>query len=298
VLQELTVLAPGLLGASIAQAVKDRGVARRTTVWARRPEARLECAERPWCDAIAETPEDAVGNADLVIVCSPVDTIFPLVKRIGAALSPGAIVTDVGSTKSLITRSCHAVMPDGVHFVGSHPMAGSEKSGMQFARAGLFDGRPCFITPLVKSDPRAVETVVRFWRDLAMEVATISPERHDEIVANISHLPHILACTLCAYLASKDPNWRNFVGAGFRDSTRVAAANPSLWKSIIEPNREEVVRAISEFEDHLQGIKAAAANEQPFEILNFLERAKVYRDRLRPTDGELQRPGTTGSASP
>jgi cyclohexadieny/prephenate dehydrogenase len=295
VFEELTILAPGLLGASIALAVKERDLARRTVIWARRPEARLKCAEQPWCDVVKATPWEAVATADFVIVCSPVDTIYPLVKRITDSLKPGAVVTDVGSTKSLISRLCHAVMPAGKHFIGSHPMAGSDKSGMEYARASLFKGQPCFVTPLVKSDPQAVDTVLRFWRDLAMEVATISPESHDEIVANISHLPHILASALCAYLASKDSNWRNFVGAGFRDTTRIASGNPALWKSIIEQNREEIVRALSEFENHLQAIKSAVTNDQPFEILNLLERAKAYRERLRPEDGDLDPPSSSGA---
>jgi len=221
----------------------------------------------------------------MVIVCSPVETIRHLVARIAGHVKKGAIVTDVGSTKSLVTRHCHAVMPPGTAFIGSHPMAGSEKSGMAHARGDLFRGKTCFVTPLVDSHQPSVEVILRFWRELDMEVATVSPERHDEIVAHISHLPHILAVSLCSFLSTKDLDWRNFAGEGLRDTTRVAAGSPRLWKTILEQNREEIVRVISQFENELQALKAAIANERNFEVLNHLERGKAYRDSLRPKEG-------------
>ena len=212
--------------------------------------------------------------------------IQELVAGFASALKPGALVTDVGSAKSLICRNCHSVMPEGTTFVGAHPMAGSDKSGMKHADARLFERKACFVTPLLDTPEKAVEHVVRFWKKLDMEVETVSPEKHDEIVANISHLPHILATVLCSQLAAKDSNWRNFAGDGLRDTTRIAAGNPNLWKAIIEQNREEILRAIRDFEGELQPFKAAIANNQIFEILNFLERGKAYRDRLRPDPGD------------
>ncbi len=281
---QMTILGPGLLGTSLALAVKERQLAHRIVAWSRRPASRVKCAAQPWCTRVADTAEEAVSEADLVVVCSPVETIRPLVTRVAGNLKPGALVTDVGSTKSLITRFCHVSMPPGRNFVGSHPMAGSEKSGMENARSDLFHGRACFVTPLVDTCEKAVETILRFWRELDMEVATVSPERHDEIVAHISHLPHILASVLCTYLSAQDSNWRNFAGSGLRDATRIAAGSPPLWKSIIEQNSDEIVRALSEYENQLQAMKAAIANKQTFEILNLLERGKAYRESLRPSD--------------
>ncbi len=274
------------MGASLAASVKDRQLARRVVIWARRAETRVACSEALWCDQVFATPEEAVGEADLVIVCCPVEAIHPLVVRISGHIKTGAVVTDVGSTKSLVVRQCHSIMPEGTAFIGSHPMAGSEKSGMAHASGDLFRSKTCFVTPLVDSHEGSVEAVLRFWRELDMEVATVSPEGHDEIVANISHLPHILASTLCSFLSTKDLEWRNFAGNGLRDTTRVAAGNPGLWKAILEQNREEIVRALSQFENELQSLKAAIANERFFEVLNHLERGKAYRDRLRPGGGE------------
>ncbi len=263
-------------------AVHDRRISKRLVLWARRAEVRLECAEQPWCSQVVETAEEAVAEADLVVVCAPVGIIQELVAGIAPALKPGVLVTDVGSTKSLICRNCHTAMPEGATFVGAHPMTGSDKSGMKHADVRLFERKACFVTPLLDTPEKAVERVVRFWRELDMEVETVSPEKHDEIVANISHLPHILATVLCSQLAAKDSNWRNLAGDGLRDTTRIAAGNPNLWKAIIEQNREEILRAIRDFEGELQPFKAAIANNQIFEILNFLERGKAYRDRLRP----------------
>ncbi len=282
VFEQITILAPGLLGASVAAAVKDRLLTRRTVIWARRAETRVACSDKSWCDQVVTSPEEAVRGADLVVVCSPVETIHPLVVRIAPHLKEGALVTDVGSAKSLIVRYCHTVMPKGRQFIGSHPMAGSEKSGLAHASKDLFCGKTCFVTPLVDSGEQAVETIIKFWKDLDMEVASVSPERHDEIVAHISHLPHLLACVLCSFLSTKDSGWINFAGDGLGDTTRVAAGSPAIWKSIFEQNREEIARAIDQFENELQSLKSAIATGQSFDILNHLERGRAYRERLRP----------------
>lgn len=280
----ITILAPGLLGASLAMAVKAHSLATRVQVWSRKVESRVEAARQSWCDAVFDSPEAAVQNADLVVVCSPVETIVPLVKRISGHLAPRAIVTDVGSTKSLICRHAHRAMRDGNAFIGSHPMAGSEKSGMNHAVATLFHQRCCFVTPLLDTPESAVETVVRFWRELDMQVTTISPEAHDEIVAHISHLPHLLASVLCLHLAQRDKQWAAFAGPGLADTTRVAGGNATLWQAILQQNREEVLRAISQFENQLHLFKSALANEDYFQVRHQLELGRAYRSQLRPLE--------------
>lgn len=277
-LNQITILAPGLLGASLAMAIRREQLAERLHIWARRPETRLECEGMDWCDAVFATAEEAVKNASLVVMCTPVETLHRLARRIAGSVPEGCIVTDVGSTKSLVCRYCDAFLPDSVTFVGSHPMAGSEKSGMAHARADLFEGRPCFVTPLEDTPGAAVETLVRFWKALGMRPLTTSPERHDEIVANISHLPHIVASLLCQHLSTRESDWRNFAGQGLADTTRVAAGNPALWREIIEQNRDEILRALDGFENELHTFRSALANEQYFEILHRLQNAKIYRD--------------------
>src|ERR1043165_9905508 len=157
---QLTILAPGLLGGSVARAARARGVAQRIVLWTRRPEARLKLREQPWCDAVTETPEDAVRGANLVVIASPVDRIVPLIKQISPALAPGTVVTDVGSVKGEIARLGDDALGDRAHFIGAHPMAGSEKTGWEHSTAGLFEHRTCFVTPLEDSDATAVKTTV------------------------------------------------------------------------------------------------------------------------------------------
>ena len=279
---QLTILAPGLLGGSVARAAREQGAAKRIVLWARRPEARLALREQPWCDAVADTPEDAVRDASLVVLAAPVDKIVPLTQQIARALPAGAVVTDVGSVKGEITRLGSAVLGTHAHFVGAHPMAGSEKTGWEHGTAQLFKHRTCFVTPLPGSDPRAVDRVVAFWRALGAEVVTVGADQHDEIVAHISHLPQVIASNLCAFLAQKNPAWRNHAGGGLRDTTRIAASDPHLWRSILEQNRDEVLRALRKFQDELHAFQIALANRDYVEITARLERGKAYRDQFRP----------------
>ncbi len=279
---QLTILAPGLIGGSVARAARTRGVAKRIVLWTRRPEARLKLREQPWCDAIADTPEEAVRGAGIVVIAAPVDRIVPLAQQIAQHLPAGAIVTDVGSVKGEISRLGHAALGERAHFVGSHPMAGSEKTGWEHSSAGLFERRTCFVTPLEQTNITAADAVVRFWCDLGGEVVTVDPDQHDEIVAHISHLPQVLASMLCAFLAKKDPTWRNHAGGGLRDTTRIAASDPHLWRTILEQNRDEVLRALRGYQDELQAFHAALANRDYVEVVARLERGKAYRDHFRP----------------
>jgi len=279
--QQITILGPGLLGASLAMAVKERGLAPKIVTWSRRPETRAKCLNRDWCDAVTDTPEEAVTGSDLVILCTPVETIVPLLSKTARHLADGALITDVGSTKSLICRNVRNILVGSAVFIGSHPMAGSEQAGMEYARPDLFANAACFVTPMADTSAVAIAKLNAFWETLGMLVSIVSPEKHDEIVAHISHLPHLLASALCSYLAGKDPNWRNFSGGGLRDTTRVASGDPALWKQILEQNREEVLRAIGGFEQELHHLKASLLNHESMEVIALLERGKNYRDRIR-----------------
>jgi cyclohexadieny/prephenate dehydrogenase len=281
-LDRLTIIAPGLLGASVARAARERSLARRIVIWARRPEVRLQIADQPWCDEAPATLAEAVTDAQLVIIAAPVTHIVPLVHEIASHLPAGAIVTDVGSVKSEICRLGHAALHGKAHFIGSHPMAGSEKTGWEHGQAGLFEKRTCFVTPLADSDSAAVESVVRFWRDVGSEVVTVTPDQHDEIVAHISHLPQVLASSLCSFLNRKNHAWRNYAGGGLRDTTRIAGSDPQLWRTILEQNRDEVLRALREYQDELQAFHAALANRDFPEVAARIERGQAYRRDFRP----------------
>jgi prephenate dehydrogenase len=159
-------------------------------------------------------------------------------------------------------------------------MAGSEQTGMAHARAELLEGAACIVTPLEATPEAPVSQLKDFWKALGMQVARMSPEEHDEAVAHISHLPHLLAAALCSFLADKNADWKALAGGGLRDTTRIAAGDPSLWRAILEGNREEVVRAINCLEGELQQIKAALINEDTAALNQHLERGKHYRDQL------------------
>ncbi len=282
VFERIAILAPGLLGASVARAARHYGAARHLTLWARRPETRLQLKGQPWCDAMVDTPAEAVREAELVVICAPVDQIVPLVSQISPALAASAIVTDVGSVKGEICRLSHRALAGRACFIGSHPMAGSEKTGWEHGRADLFVRRTVFVTPLPETDVQAAGRVATFWTALEADVATLEPDAHDEIVAHISHLPQVLASTLCASLAKRDVRWRNYAGGGLRDTTRIAGSDPKLWKTILDQNRDEVLRAVRGYQEELHSLERALANRDWFEVQAILERGRAYRDQFRP----------------
>ena len=278
---QLTILAPGLLGGSIARAAREKEIARRIVIWARRPESRVALAAQPWCDAAAESPEAAVRSAGLVVIAAPVDAIIPLAAQIGPHLAAGAVVTDVGSVKGRIAREGPAAVGKTAHFVGSHPMAGSELTGWEHGSGTLFAGRTCFVTPLPATDHHAITTVSHFWSELGGEVVTVDPDLHDKIVAHISHLPQALASTLCAFLATQDPAWRDWAGGGLRDTTRIAGSDPKLWRTIFEQNREPVLAALRQFQGELAGLEQAMARNDWEAVTAVLARGQAYRKKVR-----------------
>ena len=283
VIDTLAIFAPGLLGASVARAAKARGAARRVIIWARRPEVRLALADQPWCDEVVDSAESAAKAANLVVIASPVTRIGELVERIAPHLTAGTIVTDVGSVKADICRQASSSLSStAATFIGSHPMAGSEKTGWENGDAKLFDGRTCFVTPTENDDDVAVETVVRLWRDLGSEVVTVSADQHDEIVAHISHLPQIVATNLGTLLDQRPAKWSHLAGNGLKDTTRIAASDATMWVEILEQNRDEILRALQGFEDDLNHFRAALANRDWPELRTRLERGKSWRDSLRP----------------
>jgi prephenate dehydrogenase len=205
-----------------------------------------------------------------------------LAQAIAPALRPGALVTDVGSVKGDLCRACVQALGEHGTFVGAHPMAGSEKTGHEHGTADLFERRTCFVTPLGGTAPEAVERCVRFWHGLGAETITLDPDRHDEIVAHISHLPHLLAALLCVSLAQRDPSWQLHAGNGLRDVTRIASGDPLLWRSIVAMNRHEILRAVNAFQDQLDVLRAALANGDDLTVRRLLETGRAWRATLPP----------------
>ncbi|MCD8482820.1 MAG: prephenate dehydrogenase/arogenate dehydrogenase family protein [Verrucomicrobia bacterium] len=275
----IAILAPGLLGASLAKAVRERSLAGHISIWARRAEIRATCLADGIADSVHSEPAEAVTGADLVVLCAPVARLAELAALCVHGLKPGCIVTDVGSTKSKVCSNCTEVMPEGVTFIGSHPMAGSEKSGMEYADAHLFANRTVIVTPT--GQPCTAQLKLEaFWRAIGMNVVTLDPETHDRAVAHISHLPHFLASALAAHLAQMPDNWASLCGNGLRDTTRIAAGSPTLWKEIFQENKSELLAAIRTFSQQLAQMELVVESENFDQLERILHSAKQYRDRL------------------
>ena len=278
-MKTLAIIGPGLLGGSIALAARRAG-GWRTALWARRAAAVAEIAALGIADAASTDLRAVVADADLVVLCVPIGAMPALAREIADAISDRTIVTDVGSVKASVVAELGAIFHGRGRFVGSHPMAGSEQTGIGAARAELFDGAACIVTPDAATDAGALAEVRAFWQTLGARVLEVAPAAHDEIVALVSHLPHLLAATLVQTVLAENARAFEFCGPGFRDTTRVAAGPPAMWAEILRTNREAVRKSAEAMIEKLRGIITLLDQDEP--MTAFLTQAKAQRDRLRP----------------
>lgn len=277
-IQKLSILGAGLLGASVMQAAKARGVAAECVAWSRSAGTREICRGADYCDAVFETPQEAVAGADAVVACVPVDRIVPLLESCVPALKPRALVTDVGSTKSAICADADRALPPDVCFAGSHPMAGSELNGILAARADLFEDHLCFVADDARSRATgAGARAAEFWKSLGMRTRLVDPAEHDAIVAHVSHLPHSVAAALSAALAEKPESWRGCGAGGLRDTTRVSAGDPHVWRAILEENRGEILPALELFRNRFDALFSALRDGDSEKLLEILSVASAWR---------------------
>lgn len=248
------------------------------TLWGRNPTSLDELLKRGLADHVETDPAAAVVNADLVVLCTPVGTMQQLAGAFAAALPAGAVVTDAGSVKLPVVGRLTPIL--GSRFVGAHPMAGSERSGISAARANLFDAAPCIVTPQ-EDHSDALKRVEEFWSSLGCRITRMTPWEHDRLVARISHLPHALAFALVnLVLDTLPPGAQDLAGGSFRDGTRVAMSDPALWTGILTENRTEVAAALRETAKLLTSMASALGEEKADSLLDFLTRAKEHRDSL------------------
>lgn len=275
-LRALAIVGVGLIGGSIAAAVKQRGLAERVIGIGRRIE-RMQAAERAGLIDEAAADPGAARHADLIIVCTPVDRIAGDVVRLAELAAPGAVLTDVGSVKASICAALRGRLPEGIAFVGSHPLAGSEKAGFEHADPDLFDGCVCVMTPDDAPSPGAVARVRDFWTALGMHVLTMRPEEHDQILALTSHLPHAVAAALASLIA---PHEARFAASGFRDTTRVASGDPELWAAIFDANAGPLVGQIDRLLERLHAYRRALQAHDLEKLKELLRDSKHRRDAL------------------
>lgn len=271
----LALVGVGLLGGSIALAARQRGLVKRV-IGIGRSTARLAAAREARMIDDIRTLSDSLTDADLVVVCTPVDRIAEDVQKVAAAARPDVVITDVGSIKTAIVEAVDRT-PAADRFVASHPLAGSEQRGWEAAQPGLFEDRMCVLTPTSATDPERLARVEAFWKSLGMRTSLLSPEEHDRVLAVTSHLPHAVAAALARLLT--EPN-RPFAATGFRDTTRIAAGDPTLWEPIFRLNRQPLLDAISRMQAELQELETALQTCDGARIMQWLETARRQRQAL------------------
>ncbi len=277
----LALIGVGLIGSSIARAARAQGVVRSIVATARSPATRRRVAELGIADQVAETNAAAVEGADLVIVSIPVGACGPVAAEIGAHLKPGAIVSDVGSVKGSVLREMAPHIPKGVHFVPAHPVAGTEHSGPDAGFAELFVGRWCILTPPPDADPDAVERLAAFWRALGANVESMSAEHHDLVLGITSHLPHLIAYTIVGTAEELGQVTRSevlqFSAGGFRDFTRIAASDPTMWRDVFLANKDAVLEMLGRFNEDLSLLTRAIRNGDGKALFEHFARTRAIR---------------------
>lgn len=251
---KITIFGVGLIGASFALAMKKNGLCKEITGFGRNRGNLSKAKERGIIDSFALEPEDACKGAELIFLSTPVGSFVELARRSVPSLSSGAIVTDAGSVKGNLVYEMEKIMPGNVHYIGAHPIAGSDRSGIDSSNPELFMKAKCIITPTEHSDEGALKTVTEVWKSLGAEVVTMGPDRHDSIYAFVSHLPHVIAYSLVNTVAEKDGSYFEFCGQGFKDITRIASSSPELWRDICLLNRENLLETISLFQKNLEAL--------------------------------------------
>ena len=273
----MSVLGVGLLGGSIGLAAKAALSNLEIVGYGHRKSTLERAVEVGAIDRFATKVSDVVEGADLVVLCTPVGFFEPLLREMVNVLKAGAVVTDVGSTKRSVVRLAEENLPSGVHFVGSHPMAGSEKRGVEFARADLFQNAMCILTPTVKTDAAVVNGVEAFWKSLGMRTTRLPPDEHDQLLAEVSHLPHALAAALVTLQSEKA---LTLAGKGFLDATRIAGGDGALWRDILMDNRDNILASIGALKKHLGELERLLDGDGRDELAKWLDRAATRRAKL------------------
>lgn len=279
--EKVALLGLGLIASSLAHAMRQKGLAKRISGHARTEETRKVALEIGLVDEVHADAKDAVIGADLVILCAPIGACGTLAKEIGPHLKKGAILTDVGSVKGAIVRDCGPHVPHGVHFIPGHPIAGTEQSGPRSGFAELFQGRWCILTPLPDTDPVALTKLQEFWQACGSNVDIMNYEHHDLVLAITSHLPHLIAYNTVATAADLEEVTNSEVvkysASGFRDFTRIAASDPTMWRDVFLNNKDAVLEMLGRFTEELAVLQRAVRWGDGDTLFNLFTRAREVR---------------------
>jgi len=279
--QRVALIGFGLIGGSIARGARAQGLVGDIVTTARSAKTRARVAELGIVDSVVETNAEAVRDADLVILCIPVGNCGAVAQEIAAHLKPGAIVSDVGSVKGAVVRDMAPHLPAAAHFVPAHPVAGTEHSGPDSGFAELFINRWCILTPPEGTDPNAVEKLRAFWAALGAKVEIMTPDHHDLVLAITSHLPHLIAYTIVgtadelAQVTSSEVI--KFSAGGFRDFTRIAASDPTMWRDVFLANKEAVLEMLGTFNEDLSKLTRAIRRGDGEALFEHFTRTRAIR---------------------
>jgi cyclohexadieny/prephenate dehydrogenase len=271
----------GLIGSSLARALRRDSPETKIVACARRPETLATVRRLDLADATTDDPARAAEGADLVVIATPLSAYAEIGQRIGGVLKDSAILTDVGSVKEAVIRDLRPHLPAGVHFVPGHPVAGTEHSGPESGFAELFRDRWCILTPLPETAPDAVTEIGRMWEGFGMRVVTMSADHHDKVLAMTSHLPHLIAYTIVGTATNLEESLKSevieFSASGFRDFTRIAASDPVMWRDIFLNNREAVLEIVQRFTEDLTALQRAIRWGEGDKLQELFTRTRAIR---------------------
>lgn len=282
--RRVALIGIGLMGSSLARRIKRDGLAHEVVCCAKSERSRKIARELDIVDAAYANAGDAVRGADLVVLCTPLGAYRALAEAMAPHLEKGAILTDVGSVKSMVIRDVGPHVPEGVHFVPGHPVAGTEHSGPESGFAELFDGRWCILTPPQGTDQRAVEKVAELWTRCGMDVELMDAKHHDVVLAITSHVPHLIAYCIVGTVTHLEELTNSevikFAAGGFRDFTRIAASDPVMWRDVFLNNREAVIEMLGHFTEDLTALQRMVRLGQGEKLEDWFTRTRAIRRSL------------------
>jgi prephenate dehydrogenase len=280
------IIGVGAIGASLAHSIKRLSLSEKVYGYGRTENVLIQAKDRGIIDDYGLNLKELCQDADLVILTSPIGTFIDIVKSLTGYLKKGAIVTDAGSVKGSLVYAIEDIMPEGIHFVGVHPMAGTEKSGIDALKPSLFEDATVIITPTENTNIDALNTIKELWAMIGAKIKILTPQQHDSIVSSISHLPHIIAYTLVNAVFDIGIDNMNYCSNGFLDTTRIAMSSPQMWTDIFMCNKNNILKHIVIFKENLNEIADALENDNPEILLKNLTNAqKLRKDLYKGTKG-------------
>ena len=279
--EKLTILGVGLMGGSFARVCQKKELAKSIVGFGRQEANLRKAVELGVIDKYSLDLNEAVEQADFVLIAVPVGSILRLVKKMSSYLKKNSIISDVGSVTGSLVEKIENILPDGVHFVGAHPIAGTENSGVEASFAELFEGSKCILTPTKSTNHETLQKVKKLWELMGSEITFMDPGKHDEIMAAVSHLPHVAAYAITSFIFDLRHIWPDILSysaGGFRDFTRIASSHPTMWCDICNYNSDALVKMIEQYEASLNQFKTLIKEKNWFQLEKTMGEAKTLRD--------------------